>query len=40
VRAALKAGRTLMVSERAIITPAARDLGDLHRVFTVARWRE
>ena len=39
VRMALKAGKKLVVAERAIITPAARDLGEQHRVFTVAPWR-
>jgi acetaldehyde dehydrogenase (acetylating) len=39
VRQALKAGRKLVVSERAIVTPAARDLGEQHRVFSVAPWR-
>jgi acetaldehyde dehydrogenase (acetylating) len=39
VRLAIKAGQKLVVSERAIITPAARDLGEQHRVFTVAPWR-
>jgi acetaldehyde dehydrogenase (acetylating) len=39
VRIAIKAGRKLVVSERAIVTPAARDLGDQHRVFSVAPWR-
>jgi hypothetical protein len=39
VRLAIKAGRKLVVSERAIVTPAARDLGDQHRVFSVAPWR-
>jgi acetaldehyde dehydrogenase (acetylating) len=39
VRAAIRAGRTLVVSERAIVTPAARDLAEQHRVFTVAPWR-
>jgi len=39
VRLALKAGRQLLVSERAIVTPAARDLGEQHRIFTVAPWR-
>jgi acetaldehyde dehydrogenase (acetylating) len=34
VRLALRAGRKLVVSERAIITPAARELGEEHRVFT------
>jgi acetaldehyde dehydrogenase (acetylating) len=37
VRLALRTGRTLLVSERAIVTPAARDLGEEHRVFTIAR---
>ena len=36
VRAALAAGRTLVLSERAIVTPAARDLGEQHRVFRTA----
>jgi acetaldehyde dehydrogenase (acetylating) len=39
VRAALKAGRKLVVSEKAIVTPAARDLAEAHRVLTVAPWR-
>ena len=39
VRLAIQAGRKLVVSERAIVTPAARDLGEHHRVFSVAPWR-
>ncbi len=39
VRRAIKAGQKLVVSERAIVTPAARDLGEQHRVFMVAPWR-
>jgi acetaldehyde dehydrogenase (acetylating) len=39
VRLALKAGTKILVSERAIITPAARDLGEQHRVFSIAPWR-
>ena len=39
VRAALSAGRTLVISERAILTPSARELGEQHRVFTIAPWR-
>ncbi len=39
VRMAIQAGRKLVVSERAIVTPAARDLAEQHRVFTVAPWR-
>jgi len=38
VRRAIRAGRKLVVAERAIITPAARDLGEQHQVFTVAPW--
>jgi acetaldehyde dehydrogenase (acetylating) len=38
VRLAIQAGRKLVVSERAIVTPAARDLAEQHRVFTVAPW--
>jgi acetaldehyde dehydrogenase (acetylating) len=39
VRAALQAGRKLVIAERAIVTPAARDLGEQHKVFSVAPWR-
>src|SRR5262245_40637963 len=39
VRRAIQAGKKLIVSERAIVTPAARDLGDQHRVFTFSPWR-
>ena len=39
VRVAIQAGRTLVVSERAIVTPAARDLGEQHQVFSIAPWR-
>jgi len=39
VRLAIRAGRKLVVSERAIVTPAARDLAEAHRVFTLAPWR-
>jgi acetaldehyde dehydrogenase (acetylating) len=39
VRLAIRAGRKLVVSERAIVTPAARELAEEHRVFTVAPWR-
>ena len=40
VRLALRAGRKLVVAERAIVTPAARELGEEHRVFAVAPWRQ
>jgi acetaldehyde dehydrogenase (acetylating) len=33
VRRAVRAGRTLTLAERAIVTPAARDLGDQHGIF-------
>jgi acetaldehyde dehydrogenase (acetylating) len=33
VRMAIKAGRRIGLSERSIVTPAARDLGDVHKVF-------
>ncbi len=39
VRLAIQGGRKIIVSERAIVTPAARDLGEQHRVFSVAPWR-
>lgn len=39
VRAAIRSGRTLVLSERAIVTPAARELGEAHRVFEQAPWR-
>ena len=39
VRRAIQAGRKLVVSERAIVTPAARDLAEQHRVFSVEPWR-
>ena len=39
VRLAIQAGRKLVISERAIVTPAARDLGEQHRVFSLSPWR-
>jgi len=39
VRRAIQAGKKLVVSERAIVTPAARDLAEEHRVFSIAPWR-
>jgi acetaldehyde dehydrogenase (acetylating) len=38
VKAALKAGRKLLIHEKTIVTPAARDLGDSARVFIQAGW--
>ncbi len=36
VRQAVKANRKILIGERTIITPAARDLGEQHRIFTDA----
>jgi acetaldehyde dehydrogenase (acetylating) len=36
VRQALRAGRKIVLAERAIVTPAARDLGESQRVFVEA----
>jgi hypothetical protein len=36
VRLAIQQGRKLVLTERAIVTPSARDLGDAHHVFS---WR-
>jgi acetaldehyde dehydrogenase (acetylating) len=38
VRQAIKAGRTILVGERSIITPSARDLGEAKRIFVQAAW--
>ena len=38
VRAAIAAGRRLVVDERTILTPSARDLGEANRVFVQAGW--
>jgi acetaldehyde dehydrogenase (acetylating) len=38
VRAALRSGTKLLVGERTIITPAARDLGESQKVFQQAGW--
>ena len=32
-------GKKLVVSERAIVTPSARELAEEHRVLTIAPWR-
>ena len=36
VRQAVRASRRIVVNDRTIITPAARDLGEQHRVFIEA----
>jgi acetaldehyde dehydrogenase (acetylating) len=38
VRQALKTGRKITIGERTIVTPAARDLGEQHRLFIQAGW--
>src|SRR5579871_4338028 len=40
VRQAVKAGCKIVIGERTIVTPAARDLADAHRIFVAATWRE
>jgi hypothetical protein len=39
VRQALRLSRKIVVGERTIVTPAARDLADAHRVFINAAWK-
>jgi hypothetical protein len=36
VRQALRHGKKLVIGERTIVTPAARDLGEQHRLFVTA----
>jgi ethanolamine utilization cobalamin adenosyltransferase len=38
VRAALKEGRQILIGEKTIITPSARDLGEASRIFREAGW--
>jgi acetaldehyde dehydrogenase (acetylating) len=38
VRAAIRAGRTILIGERTIITPAARELGESSKVFVQYGW--
>jgi acetaldehyde dehydrogenase (acetylating) len=38
VRQALRQSRKIVIGERTIVTPAARDLGEQHRVFVQAQW--
>ncbi|HXE79930.1 MAG TPA: aldehyde dehydrogenase family protein [Vicinamibacterales bacterium] len=39
VRLAIREGRKILVGDRTIVTPAARDAGEAHRVFEYADWR-
>jgi len=38
VRQALRQGRKLVIGERTIVTPAARDFGEQHHLFVPAEW--
>ena len=38
VKQAMKQGRKITIGERTIVTPAARDLGEQHRLFVQASW--
>ena len=38
VRQAIRSGRKISVGERTIVTPAARDLAEQHRIFVQAAW--
>lgn len=40
VRQAMRSGRRISVGERTIVTPAARDLAEQHRIFVRAGWPE
>ena len=39
VQRAIEFGRTILIGERTIVTPLARDLGQAHKVFVQAGWR-
>ena len=39
VRQAARAGRKILIGERTIVTPAARDAGEAQRLFEYAGWR-
>ena len=38
VKQAIKIGRKIVIGERTIVTPAARDLAQAHRIFVTATW--
>lgn len=38
VKLAMRQGRKITIGERTIVTPAARDLGEQHRLFVQASW--
>ena len=39
VKEAIRTGRKLLVGDRTILTPSARDLGEAHKIFLQAEWR-
>jgi acetaldehyde dehydrogenase (acetylating) len=39
VRQAVRHGRKIVIGERTIVTPAARDMGEQHHIFIQADWR-
>ena len=39
VRQAIRQGRKIVIGERSIVTPAARDLGEQHRILVQAGWK-
>jgi ethanolamine utilization cobalamin adenosyltransferase len=38
VRAAIKAGRKVLIDDKTIVTPSARDLGEAQKLFVQAGW--
>jgi hypothetical protein len=38
VKQAIRIGRKIVIGERTIVTPAARDLAQAHRIFVSAAW--
>ena len=38
VRQAMRQGRTILIGEKTIVTPAARDLGEANRILIQAGW--
>ena len=38
VRGAIKAGRKVLIDEKTIVTPSARDLGESHKLFVQTSW--
>ncbi len=38
VRQAMRQGRTILIGEKTIVTPAARDLGEAHKILIQAGW--